>query len=359
VLTEMRSVGLTSTELGAIGWLPTDPTELKTVLDGPRRPRRRRVRAAHLPRPRPPRETLAEAEEMAALLQDIGAQNFVTAVVNDPEDWSRPELSEDQWVHLFSMLDEIEGVTAAHGVRQVVHPHADTLIQTAEEVERFLQSSSSAMCLDTGHLAVGGADPVAIADRYASRIGLVALELPHLRMRRELRLMAAVRPVLFATLGDGDVPVTATITSLERQGYDGLYVLEQDVAITDGEPPLGEGPVRNVAKNVAFLRSLDASLGATVRPGNAGVADITNHRPRPDINHLRGNYEQTPVCHRRLGGLGSSPRPVAATTTARAPRPTGSRPGTRRRDDRRLGRRRRTPSSDPGPGPDLPHDHPR
>jgi bifunctional N-acetylglucosamine-1-phosphate-uridyltransferase/glucosamine-1-phosphate-acetyltransferase GlmU-like protein len=71
----------------------------------------------------------------------------------------------------------------------------------------------------------------------------------------------------------GDVPVAATITSLERQGYDGLYVLEQDVAITDGEPPLGEGPVRNVAKNVAFLRSLDASLGATVRPGeHAGVA---------------------------------------------------------------------------------------
>jgi len=82
--------------------------------------------------------------------KDIGAENFVTAVVNDPADWSRPELSEDQWAHLFSMLDEIEGITAAHGVRQVVHPHADTLIQTADEVERFLQSSSTAMCLDTG-----------------------------------------------------------------------------------------------------------------------------------------------------------------------------------------------------------------
>jgi inosose dehydratase len=163
-------------------------------------------------------------------------------------------------------------------VRQVVHPHADTLIQTADEVERFLQSSSSAMCLDTGHLAVGGADPVAIADRYASRIGLVHLKDVRTAVADrynagELAWMAAVQAGLFATLGDGDVPVAATITSLERQGYDGLYVLEQDVAITDGEPPLGEGPVRNVAKNVAFLRSLDASLGATVRPGeHAGVA---------------------------------------------------------------------------------------
>ena len=49
--------------------------------------------------------------------------------------------------------------------------------------------------------------------------------------------MAAVQAGLFATLGDGDVPIAETITSLERQGYDGLYVLEQDVAITDGEPP--------------------------------------------------------------------------------------------------------------------------
>ena len=278
VLTEMRSVGLTSTELGAIGWLPTDRAELKSVLEA----HDVRVVGAFVPLtchdPARRERTLAEAEEMAALLHDIGAENFVTAVVNDPEDWSRPELSDEQWTHLFSMLDQIEGVTAAHGVRQVVHPHADTLIQTADEVERFLQSSSSAMCLDTGHLAVGGADPVAIADRYASRIGLVHLKdvrtavADHFNAG-ELPWMAAVQAGLFATLGDGDVPVAATITSLERQGYDGLYVLEQDVAITDGEPPFGEGPVRNVAKNVAFLRSLDASLGATVRPGeHAGVA---------------------------------------------------------------------------------------
>ena len=176
VLTELRSVGLTATELGAIGWLPTDPAELKAVLDA----YDVHVVGAFVPLtchdPARRERTLAEAEEMAALLQDIGAENFVTAVVNDPEDWSRPELSEDQWAHLFSMLDEIEGITAAHGVRQVVHPHADTLIQTADEVERFLQSSSSAMCLDTGHLAVGGADPVDIADRYASRIGVVHLK---------------------------------------------------------------------------------------------------------------------------------------------------------------------------------------
>ena len=68
---------------------------------------------------------------------------------------------------------------------------------------------------------------------------------------------------------------------LERQGYDGLYVLEQDVAITDGEPPAGEGPVRDVAKSVAFLRSLEASLSATVRPGTSAVGP--DQHPPPTI----------------------------------------------------------------------------
>ena len=159
---------------------------------------------------------------------------------------------------------------------------------------------------------MGGADPVAIADRYASRIGLVHLKDVRTAVADrynagELQWMAAVQAGLFATLGDGDVPVAATITSLERQGYDGLYVLEQDVAITDGEPPLGEGPVRNVAENVAFLRSLDASLGATVRPGEAREAWPAHHQPptaRTRHQPLEGEpiHEQTPVCHRRLGG---------------------------------------------------------
>ena len=176
------------------------------------------------------------------------------------------------------MLDDIEAITSAHHIHQVVHPHANTLVETADEIDRLLEGSALAICLDTGHVTIGGADHVDIADRYASRIGLVHLKDVRTAVADrynagELAWMAAVQAGLFAPLGDGDVPIAAAVTSLERQGYDGLYVLEQDVAITDGEPPPGEGPVRNVAKNVAFLRSLDASLGATVRPGeHAGVA---------------------------------------------------------------------------------------
>ena len=298
VLTEMRSVGLTSTELGAIGWLPTDPTELKTVLAA----HDVRVVGAFVPLtchdPARRERTLAEAEEMAALLQDIGAENFVTAVVNDPEDWSRPELSEEQWAHLFSMLDEIEGVTTAHGVRQVVHPHADTLIQTAEEVERFLQSSSSAMCLDTGHLAVGGADPVAIADRYASRIGLVHLKDVRTAVADrynagELPWMAAVQAGLFATVGRRRRPGRGDHHLSRASG------LRRPVRARAGRghhrrgaparrrPRAERGEERRVPAVTRRIPRRYGPPGGTRWRGRL----ITNHRPRePDINHLRGNH---------------------------------------------------------------------
>ena len=52
------------------------------------------------------------------------------------------------------------------------------------------------------------------------------------------------------------------VRTLERAGYDGWYVIEQDAAITDGEPPIGAGPFRDVQRSVAYLRSLDAELSA-------------------------------------------------------------------------------------------------
>ena len=200
---------------------------------------------------------------MAALLQDIGAENFVTAVVNDPEDWSLPGAVRGAGAYLFSMLDEIEGVTAAHGVRQVVHPHADTLIQTVG------RGRAVPAVLVLGHVprhrsprrggrrSRGHRRPVRLAYRPRAPEGCAH------RGRRSLQRRRAAGD---AAVQAASSPRSATATSRSRrpsppssaQGDDGLYVLEQDVAITDGEP-VDEGPVRNVAKNVALLRSLDAS----------------------------------------------------------------------------------------------------
>ena len=70
-------------------------------------------------------------------------------------------------------LAETEKIVAEYGLTQVVHPHVNTLIETAAEFQRFLENSSSLFCLDTGHLFIGDADPVAIAEQHGDRVGLV------------------------------------------------------------------------------------------------------------------------------------------------------------------------------------------
>ena len=74
--------------------------------------------------------------------------------------------------------------------------------------------------------------------------------------------MEAVQGGIFPTVGRGDLDIDRVITSLEQGGYDGWYVLEQDVAITGGEPVAGEGPVEDVKASVEYLRGLEARLVA-------------------------------------------------------------------------------------------------
>ena len=74
----------------------------------------------------------------------------------------------------------------------------------------------------------------------------------------ELTLMTATQAGLFPPAGSGDVPIAATIDALNDSGYSGWYVLEQDVALTDGLPAEGQGPVLDVHVSIEYLRSLAA-----------------------------------------------------------------------------------------------------
>jgi inosose dehydratase len=267
VLSEMTDVGLVATELGAAGWLPTEAAQVNEVLG------RHHLSAVAAFQPIVVHDadrleaTLQTADVAAQLLQDVGASNFVSCLVSDPNDWQRPELSDEQWQCVYRGLAEIDVICAAHGLTQVVHPHVDSLIETAEEVERVLAHTSAQFCLDTGHLFIGGTDPVEFATKHADRVGLVHLKdvrsnVVGRLLADELTLMEAVQEGIFAPLGEGDLALAEVVQAVEAAGYDGWYVFEQDAALTDGEPPAGGGPIHDVRKSVAFLRSLSGSAPA-------------------------------------------------------------------------------------------------
>jgi inosose dehydratase len=134
------------------------------------------------------------------------------------------------------------------------------MVEGPEEIARVLERSTVDLCLDTGHLVIGGNDPVALARDAAPRVSHVHLKdvdgpLAARVLAGELTYSDAVRDGLYVPLGAGSVDVAEFVAVLERAGYSGWYVLEQD-AMLDADPAAGGGPVDDVRASQAFLRSV-------------------------------------------------------------------------------------------------------
>lgn len=263
VLAEMADLGLPATELGAPGFLPADPEGVSRELGaaglsliGGFTPVVVHDRAQQ-------EATLAEAERVATLFEKAGATHFVSAAVTD-WDWAQPHpASPEELRQMADMFARIDEICQAHGLRQVLHSHIQTMVETDDDVQRVLDHCDVDWCLDTGHLAIGGTDPVAFARDAYDRVGHVHLKdvrldrVPAL-VAREQSIMEAVQGGLFTPLGEGDVDIAGVIEALESRGYDGWYVIEQDTALTAGLPAEGEGPVEQVSQSLSYLRDVVA-----------------------------------------------------------------------------------------------------
>jgi inosose dehydratase len=263
VLAEMSGLGFTATELGAAGFLPEDPFELKDVLGefgmtliGGFTPV-----VVHDPSAR--QATIESATATAKLFQQAGATKFVSCPVMDLE-WSNPRpLTSDEKKHMTEMLGVLDDICGEHGLDQVLHPHVQTVVETKDDISRVLDSCDVTFCLDTGHMAFGGQDPVEFAKTATDRVGHVHLKDIRLDMvpavlRREVSLMAATQAGVFTPLGQGDVDILGVVQTLEAAGYRGWYVIEQDTAITAGFPDEGEGPVEQVSESLKYLTDVVA-----------------------------------------------------------------------------------------------------
>jgi len=260
VLAEMAAVGLTATEMGPVGYLPSDPAALRVLLA---RHRLGLVGAfvplvLHEPSLDQARDTL---DDVIPLMAALDAEVLVAAAVTDVL-WSpRIPLGADQWARVVDNLHTLSEAAAASGLRLALHPHAGSLVETAEDIAAVLAHGEVDWCLDTGHLAIGGADPVEFAAAHAGRIVHVHLkdvdmELAEHVRSGELSLVEATRLGLFRPLGDGDASIEQVVEQLDRHGYDRWLVLEQDTTLAGEEPPEGRGPVIDVRRSIDYLATL-------------------------------------------------------------------------------------------------------
>jgi inosose dehydratase len=258
VLAQMRDVGLVATELGPEGFLPTDPRAAAATLDAAGL---RAVGgfvpvvlhdAAHDPLP--------EVDTALDALVAAGAGVIVLAAATGLQGYDeRPVLDDTAWARLLGNLDRIAARAAARGVVTALHPHVGTMVERREEVDRVLAGSGVALCLDTGHLLIGGTDPVELVRSVPERVLHVHLKDVDERWASKVRsgdstYTEAVAAGMYRPLGQGDVDVAQIVRLLEDGGYQGWYVLEQDTVLAG--PPDGDGPLADVRSSVEYLRGL-------------------------------------------------------------------------------------------------------
>jgi inosose dehydratase len=195
------------------------------------------------------------------VLGAAGGETLVVVAVQDVT-WSRPAaLDRDGWRRLGQHLRAIEEAVGELEVQTALHPHFATLIQTREDIERTLDvSPDTGWCLDTGHMLIGGADPGQFVFEHGERVRHVHLKDVDSVRAGELTvgtesLQRATQNGLFAALGEGDAPLRAVLEGLDRHGYDGWLVLEQDRAITAERPAAGGGPADDAKASIQFLEN--------------------------------------------------------------------------------------------------------
>ncbi|MEV5576735.1 TIM barrel protein [Spirillospora sp. NPDC052269] len=255
VLAEMRDLGISATEFGPDGFLPADPRDRSALL------------ASYGLAPvggfvplvlhDPGHDPMPELARALDSFGDPGATAVLAAVTGLDGYDERPVLNAENWKTLLHNLDRAAVHAAERGHRATLHPHVGTVVERREEVDRVLAGSNIPLCLDTGHLLIGGTDPLELARSAAARVSHVHLKDVDAAMAENVTAghatyTDAVRDGIYRPLGQGDIDIAGIIGSLEGAGYKGWYVLEQDT-ILKSEPAPDAGPRRDVRTSLAFL----------------------------------------------------------------------------------------------------------
>lgn len=250
VLAEMVQAGYEGTEYGT--GLPTDPAELGPLLgsyglilasnfcwvsleDG-RKHQREIARAVAVAR------TLSAMKVRELILGLRGSPERIELAGRVPADGSAG-LTAAGWRALTDGIHTLARECEPLGVRLAVHSHAGSYVETRQELDMLLHATDPhalGLCVDAGHLAYGGADPVEVVRTFGPRIRYVHIKDVNPEVLAACRaqgigFLDALRRYVFCGLGKGGVDLGGFVEGLRRAVFSGWIVVEED---TSPDPPL-------------------------------------------------------------------------------------------------------------------------
>lgn len=256
VLSEMVETGYAGTELGDWGFMPSTPAELKKELDE----KKLQLLGAFVPVALAKEEAHAAGIELAlktaGLMYEAGYKNaFIVLADENGSVEERTKnagriapgmgLTESQWKTFAAGAEKVaQAIKRVYGMRTVFHHHCAGYVETPEEVAKLMELTNPellGLCLDMGHYAFGGGNPVEALEKYYDRIWHVHFKDFDPKVGQAARennydYFKSVAEGVFCELGKGNVDFDSIVNILNDKGYSGWIVVEQDVLPGMGNP---------------------------------------------------------------------------------------------------------------------------
>lgn len=272
VLDEIKGTGYVGTELGDWGYMPTNPKLLREEIDK----RNLELLGAFVPVALADSSKHADgrkaALKVAELMYNAGYKNaFIVLADENGSVPSRtrnagritPELSlsQEQWKIFAEGADNIaKAVKEAYGIRTVFHHHCAGYVETPQEIDQLLSLTDPnllGLCLDMGHYAFGGGNPVDALKKYGNRIWHVHFkdfDPKAARVSREANgdYFDAIMRGVFCELGKGSVDFATIVNLLTEMTYNSWIVVEQDILPGMGNPRACAQANRNYLKTLGL-----------------------------------------------------------------------------------------------------------
>ena len=266
VLRQCQAAGYTGIELGPVGFMPEDPTQLAEALDEFDQELIGGVVFRPYHDPTAAADVMDGTLRTCKALQAHGAKHLVLIDSISPRRAptagrasEAEQMDKAEWTAYRDRIVESAKVGVDHGLTVGIHAHAGGFMDFEPELDRLLNEVDENLlkiCFDTGHHSYAGFDPVAFMKRNVGRISYMHFKDIDPKVKANVvanrtDFYTACGDGIFCNLGQGDVDFPAVRQVLLDAGFEGWCTVEQDC-----DPTLPGTPMEDAQANRAYLERI-------------------------------------------------------------------------------------------------------
>jgi inosose dehydratase len=263
VLDEIRDAGYSATELGPLGFMPKDTSQLRDELAQRGLSLLAGTLFHYLHDTSKRDEILKFTRESCEILQPLGAKYMVVIdhVASPRTDQAgqvatATRLEKDDWNGMMETIRQASRICLDHGITPTLHAHTGTFIEYRDELDKAmndLDPELMSLCIDTGHCQYAGMDPAEVIRTYADRVKYlhfkdIDAEIHKQTVENSDDFYKAIGQGIFTPLGKGCVDFGAVRQVLQDIEFDGWVTVEQDM-----DPTLEADPLLNAKNSREFI----------------------------------------------------------------------------------------------------------